>query len=146
MDAHERLVILREIDDLAVAYWNDVDTNWGRNAHDHFTEDGIFTTSIKTRRGRSAIKEFYQGRIDRGERVARHLINNHKVVIHGRDHVSTMWILSLFAADGAPILPSRPAIMIADVREDIVRGADDRWRYKSRVVTPLFRDDTPTTG
>jgi hypothetical protein len=146
MDAFERLVILREIDDLAVAYWNDVDTNWGRNAHDFFTEDGIFTTSIKTRQGRAAIKDFYQGRIDRGERVARHLINNHKIVIHDRNAVSTVWILSLFAADGAPVLPSKPAIMIADVREEIVREPDGRWRYKSRVIAPLFRDETPTTG
>jgi hypothetical protein len=36
--------------------------------------------------------------------------------------------------------------MMADVRDELVRGDDQRWLYRSRVVTPLFRDDTPTTG
>jgi hypothetical protein len=55
-------------------------------------------------------------------------------------------VLSLYAADGAPILPSKPPIMLADVVEEMVREADGVWRYKSRAITAVFRDDTPTTG
>jgi hypothetical protein len=146
VDANERWQILREIEALLVDHWHDVDTNWGKNAHEDYTEDGSYTTSIKTRTGRNAIKDFYAGRENRGERVARHLVNNHRVTIHDRDHVSSVWVLSLFAADGAPVLPSKPAIMMADVHDEVVREADGRWRYRSRVIKPLFRDDTPTTG
>ena len=86
-------------------------------------------------------------RENRGDRVARHLINNHKITIHDRNHVTAVWVLSLFAADGKPVLPSRPAIMMADVHDDIVARA--RWPLASTnraSIKALFRDDTPTTG
>jgi hypothetical protein len=54
--------------------------------------------------------------------------------------------MSLFAADGEPVLPSRPAIMVAIAEEVVVRQADGRWLYESRQLRPLFRDNTPTTG
>src|SRR4051812_36350246 len=99
MDALERLQIIRAIEELSIDYWDDVDRNWGRNAHDYFTQDGSYTTTLQTRTGRDAIKAFYDTRENRGERVARHLINNHKITIHDRDRVSAVWVLSLFAAD-----------------------------------------------
>lgn len=145
MDTLERLQILREIEDLAIDFWHEVDRNWGKNAHEYFTEDGSYTTSIKTRTGRDAIRAFYDSRENRGERVARHLINNHRITIHDRDHASAVQILSLFAADGVPVLPSRPAIMMADIHDEIVR-VNGRWLYKSRTIKALFRDETPTTG
>jgi hypothetical protein len=147
VDTLERLQIIREIEDLLIDYWLDVDTNWGKTAHEFYTEDGRFSTSLNTRVGRDAIRKFYAGREGRGERVARHLINNHKITIHDSNRVSTVWILSLFAADGVPVLPSKPAIMMADVYDEVVRGEDGRWRYASREIKPLFKDfDTPTTG
>jgi ketosteroid isomerase-like protein len=147
MDALERLQIIREIDDLAIYYWDDVDRNWGANAHHYFTEDATLATSQKVRKGRAAIKEFYDGRVARGERIARHIICNHKIVVHDRNTVSTVWVLMLYAADGVPVLPSKPAIMVADIHEEIVRGTDGKWLYKSRLTTPLFKDfDTQTTG
>jgi hypothetical protein len=146
MEMLERLQILREIEDLSIDYWDDVDRNWGKNAHEYYTADGSYTTSLKTRTGHEAIKAFYDSRENRGERVARHFINNHKIIIHDRNHASAVQILSLFAADGTPVLPSRPAIMIADLHDELVRESDGRWRYKSRTIKPLFRDETPTTG
>jgi hypothetical protein len=146
MDTLERLQIIREIEELMVDYWHDVDHNWGKNAHTYYTEDGSYTTSIKTRTGRQAIKDFYDVRENRGERVARHVINNLKITIHDRNRVSAVSILSLFAADGSPVLPSKPAIMIADLLDEIMRGPDGRWLYVSRTIKALFRDDTPTTG
>jgi len=145
MDTLERLQILREIEDLAIDFWDEVDRNWGKNCHEYFTENGSYTTSIKTRTGRETIRAFYDSRENRGERVARHLINNHKITIHDRDRVSAVQILSLYAADGAPVLPSRPAIMMADIYDEIVR-VNGRWLYKSRTIKALFRDETPTTG
>ena len=145
MDMLERLQIIREIEDLAIDFWDEVDRNWGKNAHEYFTEDGSYTTSIKTRTGRETIRAFYDSRENRGERVARHLINNHKITIHDHDHASAVQILSLFAADGVPVLPSRPAIMMADIHDEILR-VNGRWLYQSRTIKSLFRDETPTTG
>ena len=42
MDKVERQAIARELHDKVIAYWHDVDFNWGRNAGEYYTEDGIF--------------------------------------------------------------------------------------------------------
>lgn len=146
MDIAERLVIKDAIEQLMVDFWHEVDVNHGANAHDYFSEDCVYTTSANTRRGRKAIQEFYRTRLARGPRISRHLISNHKIVIIDHSHARGMSVLSLFAADGVPILPSKPAIMVADLHDEIVRCDDDRWRYQSKVITPLFRGDTPTTA
>ena len=44
----------------------------------------------------------------------------------------------LFAADGAPVLESRPAIMIADIVGDCVRNTDGAWRYRAHRLLPIF--------
>ena len=146
MKTEERYLIIQEISDLLARHWHDVDRNWGRNAHNDYTADGSYTTSLRTRSGQDAIKEFYTGRHDRGERVARHLISNLHVTVNDANSATAVWVLTLHAADGAPILPSKPAIMIADVVDQLVRGQNGTWKYRSRAITPLFRDDTPTTG
>ena len=146
MDTAERLLVRQEIEARAIDYWHEVDINDGARAHDYFTVDGVFTSSVKTHSGREAIKAFYAQRKARGPRTSRHVISNFRVVAADRDHASTQWVLSLYAADGAPILPSKPPIMLADVAEEVVREADGVWRYKSRTIKAVFRDDTPTTG
>jgi hypothetical protein len=142
----ERLRIRHEIEARAIDYWHEVDINDGARAHEYFTAGGVFTSSVKTHSGREAIRAFYAQRKARGPRTSRHVISNFRVVVADRDHASTQWVLSLYAADGAPILPSKPPIMLADVVEHLVREADGVWRYRSRTITAVFRDDTPTTG
>ncbi len=134
------------IERLNVDYWFDVDRHEGVGAHNFYTEDGVFTTSIRSRTGRDAITAFYRGRQDGRVRTARHVISNLRVQVRDAGHASADWILLLYAADGAPVLPSEPAIMIADVHETCVRGADGVWRYASRTIVPVFKSATPTTG
>ncbi|WP_269758568.1 hypothetical protein [Variovorax sp. E3] len=73
-------------------------------------------------------------------------MQNFRAVPVSPDRVDCNYVMSLYAADGEGVLPSRPAIMIADVRETVVRQADGGWLYALRTLRPLFRDDTPTTG
>jgi hypothetical protein len=146
VDTAERLLVRQEIEARAIDYWYEVDIHDGAKAHEYFTADGVFTSSVKTHRGRDAIRAFYAVRKARGPRVSRHVISNFRVVVADRDHASTQWVLSLYAADGEPILPSKPPIMLADVSEELVRERDGVWRYKSRIIKAVFRDETPTTG
>ncbi len=145
-DAMHIARIETEIGRLNIDYWYDVDRHEGRSAHEFYTEDGVFTTSIRSRTGRDAIAAFYRGRQDGRVRTARHVIANLRVQVHDAGHASADWILLLYAADGAPVLPSESAIMIADVHDVCVRGEDDRWRYASRTIVPVFKSSTPTTG
>ena len=69
MDTLERLQVIREIEELSIDYWDDVDRNWGKNAHEYYTEDGSYTTSTKMRTGREAIKAFYDSHENRNEGI-----------------------------------------------------------------------------
>ncbi|WP_426959402.1 nuclear transport factor 2 family protein [Muricoccus radiodurans] len=141
---HDR--IARELERLNIAFWHDVDTNWGRNAHMLFTEDGTYTTSHRPRTGRDAIRGFYEGREAGGPRVARHLISNFHVTVQDADHATCEWTMVLYAMDGEPPLPMDLPILIGAVRDECVRQADGSWLYKSRKTTPLFKGDRPTSG
>jgi hypothetical protein len=138
--------IIQELARLNIAFWHDVDSHWGRTAHEFFLEDGIYTTSHKVYRGRDAIRAFYTGRHDQGDRVARHLISNFHVTLQGADHTTAEWTMCLYVADGVPPLLSEPPILIGAVRDECRRDADGRWRYVSRTTTPLFKGSRPTSG
>ncbi|WP_420223581.1 nuclear transport factor 2 family protein [Pigmentiphaga litoralis] len=97
-------------------------------------------------RGRAAIEAFYERRRDRGARVSLHVVQNFRIEPESDTRVRCQYILNLYAADGVPVLPSRPAIMLALVEEVVLKQADGTWRYASRRVFPQFRDETPTTG
>jgi hypothetical protein len=142
----DELRIAQELERLNIAFWHDVDSNWGRTAHEFFVEDGAYTTSQKSRRGREAIRTFYAERHDRGDRVARHLISNFHVTVHDANHATAEWTMCLYAADGVPPLLSEPPILIGAVRDECRREADGRWRYVSRTTRPLFKGSRPTTG
>lgn len=146
MDIREKLQIQSEIEMLLVDYWYEVDHHWGGAAHEYFTQDGTFTNTVgRARQGRDEIREFYGSRQSRGARVARHVIANLRVEVRDRDNAEADWVLLLYARDGEPVLPSEPAILIADVHDVCVREADGRWRYRARTIRALFKSDTPTT-
>ena len=147
MTPQETLNIAAEITALNAEYWYEVDRQKGVRAHEFFVEDGVFTTSLQQRSGRVAILAYYQGRQARPKaRTARHVITNQRVVVQDADNATGDWILLLHAADGEPVLPSEPAIMIADVHDVCRRGSDGRWRYVSRTIQAVFKSSTPTTG
>jgi len=146
MDPSDPLRIRLEIEQLLLDYWHEVDTNWGRQAHEFFTADGVFRNSVgKAREGQDAIKEFYGMRHDRGPRVVRHVVTNLRVQPAVGEEVTSSWILQIFASDGEPPLPSEPAILLADVTDVCRRDAGGRWRYVSRRIDGLFKGEKPTT-
>jgi hypothetical protein len=142
----DELRIRQELEVLNIAFWRDVDSNWGRNAHGFFTEDGVYTTSHKARKGHAEIRAFYADRQSRGERVARHLISNFHVTVHDADHATCEWTMCLYADDGVAPLMSEPPILIGAVTDECVRGADGTWRYAARTTRALFKGSRPTTG
>jgi len=146
MDPSEIARIEAAIERLNVDYWYDVDRLEGRSAHKFYVEDGTFTTSIRPRTGRAEIAAFYRGRQDGRTRTARHVATNLRVMVLDAANATADWILQLYAADGAPVLPSEPAIMIADVHDVCRLEPDGRWRYVSRTISAVFKSNTPTTG
>src|SRR4051812_8941771 len=107
MDANDPLRVRLEIEQLLHDYWYEVDLNWGRKAHEFFTEDGVFRNSVgRARVGHAEIIDFYTGRVARGSRVVRHVVTNLRVQPVEGNEVKSNWILQIFAADGEAPLPS----------------------------------------
>ena len=137
--------ILQALTTLEVNYWYEVDHNWGRNARAFYTPEGVFAIGDKIVASPDAIVDFYKWRESRGERVARHVVTNFRLGATQGARVTLECIMLLYAADGRPVLPSLPAIMIADVVSDCERGNDGTWRFASHRLIPIFEGGTPAT-
>jgi SnoaL-like domain len=145
MTEMDELLITIAVQRLVVKYWSDVDTNWGAEAHLMFTPNGVFSGEGTPLEGREQIKGFYDWRKRRGERTARHIVNNFWVDIQGPQRVIAHYVMSIHAADGAPVLRSAPPILISDVTETCVRQADGSWLIERKQFRALFKSDVPAT-
>lgn len=143
----ERVELTQELMILLADYWNDVDTNWGRNAGDYYTDDAIFESSKNTYHGKAKIQQFYQWRIDRGvNRTAVHSFANFRCVPESPTTATCTWYLILYANDGNPIHPSAPPIQIAYMTDKCLKGADGKWRYTHRKFDSWFEGGVATTS
>ncbi len=145
MWSEERLRITRELEIQLADFWHDVDTNWGRQAAEFYTEDGVFEASEQIYVGREKIREFYEYRITRGARVAAHTIANFRAVPQSPTEAVSTWYLLLYAHDGEPVQLSAPPIQIALATDHSVRCEDGQWRYKHRKFESWFKGGVPTT-
>lgn len=146
MTRHELLALRHELEALTIDFWYDVDHHGGLNAAAFYVQDAVFETSIREYRGRDAVDAFYARRRQRGARLSLHIVQNFRIEPLSDTQVRCVYVLSVHAADGEPVLPSRPAIMVAMADELVARQPDGAWLYQSRRLKALFRDDTPTTG
>ena len=142
----ERLALTHELHALVVDYWHDVDTNWGRQAPEYYTEDGEFIGPAASYKGREKIRAFYKWREDRGARTVVHSVVNFQVLPEGADHATCHWFLMLYAADGKPVLPTHAPIQIAYMTDKMVRDAESGWLVKSRQFDTWFEGGTPATN
>lgn len=145
----DRAALLQDLTRVETDYWHDVDFDHGRGGDAFYVADGLFAIGDTRMEGREAIRGFYAWREKRGARTARHVVTNFRLeaggdAASGEDTATLRCILLLYAADGVPVLPSLPAIMIADVVSVFVRE-DGRWRYRSHVLVPVFMGGAPPT-
>jgi hypothetical protein len=146
MDRTERLLATQELHGLLMEYWHDVDTNWGRNAPDYYTEDGVFEGPEASYQGREKIRQFYEWRVKRGKRLAVHAVSNFRVTFESESRATSTWYMLLYAADGVPVLPTHPPIQIALVTDTCVRDEAGTWRYAHRKFEAWFQGGTPPTN
>jgi hypothetical protein len=141
-----RLELTRVLHGLLIDYWHDVDTNWGRNAPDYYTEDARFVGSAASYEGREKIRAFYQWRENRGARTVVHSVQNFKAFFDGSpDKATCHWFMMLYAADGKPVLPTHPPIQIAYMTDHLT-NTPDGWKVTFRKSDPWFEGGTPPTN
>lgn len=146
MEPSKASVISRHLEELVIAYWHDVDFNWGRNAAEHYTDDGLFISKKSHYEGREQIREFYAWRQERSERVNVHLVGNFHVKNLTETQADVCWISTLYAHDGEPPQQSAPPIAISRVEDTFVRVGEGPWLCKRRSWHTLFSGGVPTTG
>ena len=145
LTTEDRIRAKQELEMLLNDYWYDVDTNWGRNAGDYYTDDAIFESTRASYHGKKKIQQFYQFRLDRGPRVAIHQVTNFRVTLTSADEATCHWYLTLYAMDGTPILPTNPPIQVAMMIDHCVK-IDGRWLVKHRKFETWFEGGVPTTN
>jgi hypothetical protein len=138
VDSIQKLVIAREVEDRLREYWRDVDENGGRNAGSFWTEDAVWEAPARTFKGRSEIQGFFDWRLSRGDRLAVHIVADLTTVVESTTRASCRWHLVLFAADGVPVLPSKPPSQIAAIEDRWSRSEDGLWLCAHRKFKVLF--------
>ena len=146
MDRTERLLATLELTELLAEYWHDVDTNWGRNAPDYYTDDAEFVGPEASYVGKEKIRAFYQWREQRGARTVVHAVTNFRAHFTGTDRADCTWYLLLWAADGVPVLPTHPPITVSLITDRMQRAADGRWLCSYRRFDTWFQGGTPPTN
>jgi ketosteroid isomerase-like protein len=121
-----------------IDYWWDVDRNEAKNALDFYTDDCVYLMCDQQMKGHSAIEAYYRFREARGRRLVRHVLTNVRVRITTEDCATVDGVLSVYANDGVPVLPSAPPIMVADTECEFMLGADGKWRMRTHQITALF--------
>ncbi len=141
-----RLELTRMLHGLLIDYWHDVDTNWGRNAPEYYTQDARFVGPVAAYEGREKIRAFYSWREKRGARTVVHSVQNFQALFDGGpDKAICHWFMMLYAADGKPVLPTHPPIQIAYMTDRLI-NTDDGWKVTSRNFDIWFEGGTPATN
>jgi hypothetical protein len=77
-------------------------------------------------------------------RTARHLLSNFNVHAGNTEREArATGVISLYAADGATPLDSKPAVLMADLVNDYICNEHGTWRYVSHALRPVFVGDDP---
>ena len=145
MNRTERLLATQELNLLLSEYWHDIDTNWGRNAPDYYTDDAQFVGAEASYVGKEKIREFYQWREKRGARTVVHAVTNFRAHFDGDDRADCTWYLLLWAADGVPVLPTHPPITIS-LATDLYVRRDGKWLCTYRRFEHLFEGGAAITN
>lgn len=142
MNRRERALATAELEQGLADFWHDVDTAWGRNAWQFYSEDAVYESGKLRLEGREAIQRFYSWREDRGERVAVHAVTNFRAEFDGEGGAVATWYMLLYAADGAAPQPSVAASRISRATEHYrYDEAERRWLCTHRRLDNLFKGD-----
>ncbi len=145
MTAHDELLLHHALYHLEVRYWHEVDFNGGRGAHEFYLPDGLMVVGHNRFEGRDRIREFYEWRERQtatavsSVKTMRHLINNLFVESSSGRSAKVLGIVSYYGSSSRPpAAQTRPPMLVADLINDCVLDEDDKWRFKSHILRPVF--------
>jgi ketosteroid isomerase-like protein len=131
--------VRQAVQERLVDYWWDVDANDASESAGFYTEDCVYLMCGHRMEGRAAVADYYGYRASRGARLVRHVLTNLRARLQPDGEATVQGVLTVYAADGVPVLPSAPPILVADNSATFVRGADGAWRMRLHTIEALFR-------
>ncbi|MEJ7932350.1 nuclear transport factor 2 family protein [Ramlibacter sp. AN1015] len=143
MSADDPFRLRLAVQDRLIDYWWDVDANGARGALAFYTDDCVYDMCGHVMRGPAAVGDYYAFRDARGDRLVRHVLTNLSARVVDAGAVALRGVLTVYAADGLPVLPSAPPILIADNLARFVQCPDGVWRMREHTIAPLFRGGVP---
>lgn len=141
--ADEAFRTLLAVQQRLVDYWWDVDCNGAREASSFYTQDCVYDMCGHRMDGPAAVSAYYDYRASRGERLVRHVLTNLRTTLGGAGEATVQGILTVYAADGVPVLPSAAPILVADNHATFRRDAAGRWHMQRHHIVALFRGGVP---
>jgi len=135
----DHLALWYALNRLMTDYWADVDHNGGNQAHEFYLPDAVYAVGDNRFEGAEKIRAFYARRRQQGTTSTRHLVANLRVFPDDARQARTAGVMSLYRADGRPpIRGVRPPAMISDFAAQCVLADDQRWRFQSHLLRPIF--------
>jgi hypothetical protein len=140
---HDDFRTRHAVQERLIDYWWDVDCNGARDAAGFYTDDCVYQMCEHRMDGPAAVQHYYDYRTARGERLVRHVLTNLRAKVTAPGEATVSGILTVYAADGSPVLPSAPPILVADNHATFVRDAAGTWRMRQHQIVALFRGGVP---
>lgn len=135
---------MRELEQMMVGYWREVDFNGAADAVGFFTEDVVGAFGAIAFTGHDGVREYYAARAakieaEQGVRTTRHVYHNLHVVLDAADRATLEFLVLTYGGAGTPpILGGTMPVAISDTRMECRREADGRWRIHGFYGTPVF--------
>lgn len=124
----QRLEDLHELQQLRARYCQLLDDGRWEQLADLFTVDGAFV-GLSTARGREGLISFFSG-LQKGELSAWwHFSSNETLDLDGDSATGQTWLYQPCVVDG------KAHVAAGRYTDQMVRGADGRWRFAERKVT-----------
>lgn len=121
-----------------IDYWWDVDANDARQARDFYVERCTYLMCDHRMEGPDAVAQYYAYRASRGARLVRHVLTNLRAHKDSKK-VRVQGVLTVYAADGVPVLPSMAPILVADNEATFMPCDDGVWRMSEHRIIALFQ-------
>lgn len=127
-------------------YFWELDTTFGLNSPDFFTEDGVVDIGNMSFHGHAEMRAFYAGLLEEvdGPRTTRHAYTNLRIAFEGDDRASVDLLAFEFSAAGSPpLLGASTPTIVSDARLRCRRQGRFDWRIAELSGRPIFAGNDP---
>jgi hypothetical protein len=140
-----RVVDILALQQLVAEYCAELDTTYGVNSPQFYTEDGVVAIGNMSFRGHEAMRAFYTELAEQnGVRTTRHCFTNLRIAFDSETTATVALILIEFSGPGAPpLLDAANPTIVSDARLRCRLEADGQWRISELTGQPLFAGNDP---